>query len=669
MRLRATIAAVLPWVCGLSLIGCGSDGEAPADPDPPCDTSAWYPDLDGDGWGDARSPLFSCQPLLGYVEQAGDCDDAEPGVHPGADEACDGLDNDCDGEVDESTAPQTCYVDGDGDGYGDAGTSMPYLCEPPPGCVGDGTDCDDTDPEVHPGAAETWCDGLDSDCDGAGIEVRAVVDDVEYGSIQIAVDDSADGDTVRICPGTHLERIEVPDHAELALASFSGDAADTVLDGEVLDQILFAGAGSVVTVSQLTFRNGAAIANHNETGLWARGGAILSCGEALVVEGCVFEDNVCWTQGGAVEVRNDPGHDCGSAGQDLATLTVIDSVFTDNLVSDGHGGAIGMELECAGWLSISGSEFQSNRAWSQAAAIHVEGGDGTEVTIRDSLFQANEANSRGAVGLESEGFLTVLLSETSLLDNVGGGLWIDALGTVELTLERTVFDGNEQEDDGGAISLYGDGDAVLTIADSSFTDHASTYEGGAVYVGLDGSLELVATDTDFLLNSAEYDGGALFCDAASAWVTLEGCELSDNTSGNDGGAVSVQAPAGELLMTDCDLVGNTADHYGGGIHFEVPLLDLDHVRLVDNQAAASSGAIRPDSDDVLAELFLTDCTVNGSTSGGVYLWDDSVLYSVDTDWGSGSTDNDPWDIHTGEFEYADFTTGESFICESSGFCY
>jgi hypothetical protein len=668
MRACSSVAQLSLLAGCLVLTACAGTVEE-VETELPCDTSPWYPDTDGDGWGDARYPLFACQPLLGYGPQAGDCDDGDPAVHPNADELCDGLDNDCDGEIDEANAPHTCHVDADGDGYGDASASLPYLCELPPGCVEDNTDCDDADPSVHPGAAEILCDGIDSDCDGEGFPVRSVLDGTEYQSIQAAVDASAYGDTVQICPGTHLERVEIPDLSQLSLESFSGEASDTVLDGEVMDQILFAGSESVVTVSQLTFRNGAAISNDQLTGLWSHGGAILSCGETLVIEGCVFEDNVCWTQGGAVNLRNDPNSGCGSATQDLATLTVIDSVFDGNLTSDGNGGAIGMESARPGQISISGSEFRSNQVWSAGGAIEVLGGDGTELSIRDSVFEANESVGGGTVRVESEGALSLLLSETSFIDNVGGGLWSEAQGISELSVDSSVFDGNQLDYGGAAIAIYGDADGVVTIANSSFTDQASDSDGGSLRVSLDGTVEMAFTDSDFLRNAASSSGGAVYCDSGSATVTLGGCELADNTAGYDGGALALETPAGDLEMTDCDLTANSSGHYGGAIYTEQPLLAMDHVRLIDNVATSGAGGIHPDPDDVLTEIFLTDCTVNGSAVGGVFLGDDSVLYSENTDWGSGATDNDPYDIHTGDYEYSDFTTGESFTCESSGFCH
>jgi hypothetical protein len=82
---------------------------------------------------------------------------------------CDGIDNDCDGTVDNVANPPPWYVDADGDGAG-GGSATRFGCEQPAGHVATATDCNDSDPAVNPGARET-CDGLDNDCNGGTAEV------------------------------------------------------------------------------------------------------------------------------------------------------------------------------------------------------------------------------------------------------------------------------------------------------------------------------------------------------------------------------------------------------------------------------------------------------------------------------------------------------------------
>ncbi len=127
--------------------------------------SIYYPDADGDGHGSGVDPIYSCMPLTGYATVGDDCDDDEYWSHPGLSELCDGIDNDCDGTVDEEIVFTDFVPDDDGDGYGDASGPVVSACSPPSGMVVDTSDCDDSNPAVHPGVTET-CNGLDDNCDG-----------------------------------------------------------------------------------------------------------------------------------------------------------------------------------------------------------------------------------------------------------------------------------------------------------------------------------------------------------------------------------------------------------------------------------------------------------------------------------------------------------------------
>ncbi len=128
---------------------------------------AWYVDVDGDGEGDVTlAPIFDCDdPGAGYADNALDCDDDDAAVFSGAAEACNELDDDCDGDVDEGLDTQTWYTDADGDGAGADRTGVELCDDPGDGSTTVGGDCDDGDADVSPAATEA-CDGIDRDCNG-----------------------------------------------------------------------------------------------------------------------------------------------------------------------------------------------------------------------------------------------------------------------------------------------------------------------------------------------------------------------------------------------------------------------------------------------------------------------------------------------------------------------
>jgi hypothetical protein len=85
-----------------------------------------------------------------YYECTDDCDDSNAEINPGAEEVCDGVDNNCSGEIDDGLT-----TDQDGDGY-----------STPDSCTGTKDDCDDSNASVNPGGDDSVCNGLDDDCDG-----------------------------------------------------------------------------------------------------------------------------------------------------------------------------------------------------------------------------------------------------------------------------------------------------------------------------------------------------------------------------------------------------------------------------------------------------------------------------------------------------------------------
>jgi len=132
----------------------------------PSDAPTWYVDDDGDGWGRSDASLAACDAPDDTAARDGDCDDDDADIHPEAEEVCDLVDQDCDGDVDDDAIDAgSWYTDADGDGYGDT-DSLVVSCDQPAGATTTGGDCDDSADRVHPGAEDDPRDGFDDDCDG-----------------------------------------------------------------------------------------------------------------------------------------------------------------------------------------------------------------------------------------------------------------------------------------------------------------------------------------------------------------------------------------------------------------------------------------------------------------------------------------------------------------------
>jgi len=148
----------------------------------------WYADSDDDTYGNSSANQQSCTQPFGYVSDSTDCNDGAPGVHPGATETCNEVDDDCDSQTDEGVTT-TFYQDSDSDTYGNASNTT-HACSAPSGYASNSTDCNDSASGVYPGATET-CNAVDDDCDSQtdeGVTTTFYQDSDSYGSASNTLD-------------------------------------------------------------------------------------------------------------------------------------------------------------------------------------------------------------------------------------------------------------------------------------------------------------------------------------------------------------------------------------------------------------------------------------------------------------------------------------------------
>jgi hypothetical protein len=242
-----------------------------------CTPQRWYADTDGDGFGVFGISVSSCEAPAGHVANPYDCDDADTAVFPGATEACDGVDNDCDGRVDDDddgvTGDVLSFRDADGDGFGTL-DGFRVSCALPPGHVTQLGDCDDDSADAFPGGTEV-CDGVDNDCDGRLNEGVTTVPDL-YASIEAGI--AAGASELCLAPGAYAGPLVLADD----LALYGSGIGQTVLQGDGTTSLITAGSGVELALSGLTVTGGGG----------EEGGGVLCLGAALVADGVSFEANV-----------------------------------------------------------------------------------------------------------------------------------------------------------------------------------------------------------------------------------------------------------------------------------------------------------------------------------------------------------------------------------------
>ncbi|HJN77764.1 MAG TPA: right-handed parallel beta-helix repeat-containing protein [Myxococcota bacterium] len=239
---------------------------------------------------------------------------------------------------------------------------------------------------------------------------------------------------------------------------------------------------------------------------------VLSGGESgtvLVVEGADLSvENVTVDRGLAREEGN-AGSGAGLRCLEGGTVRVRDAIFSNHSAYDGAGmyGRDGCSLE------VEDTVFRDNEVTDDGGALRVQK---SSAVLRNVTFEDNEARDAGAVILqESDVVIEGATFRGNHVRDTQGGAILHYWGTLSIT--DSVFEGNDANGRGGALSLFGD----TTVRSTSFSDNHTDY-GGAIYVyTTDGTLTCedcsfsgnepddVATD---LGGSYDYDEASFVCD-------------------------------------------------------------------------------------------------------------------------------------------------------------
>ncbi len=451
----------------------------------------------------------------GYSAATGDCDDGDATVYPGAEERCDGKDNDCDGDI----HPEERDEDYDGHRR----------------CAGD---CDDADARVYPGAREI-CDGKDNDCDGLPTEDA----DLDGDGFSICDDDCDDADPLA-WPGNPEECDFIDndcsgfvDDIDDDLDGYSpcalgGDCDDSdpdafpvVVDGEALEE----GDGTVANPFQTI---GRAMDNLDSI-----------CRTIVLMPG-TYALQLDWTSG---EIQFNGGGESSRAVVLTPPLDEETGEASSRIFSVSGGAA----------LRLQNLTLEKGNASTDGGAIRAVGASVglSYVTVRD----CSSAGDGGAIAISS--------GRLDLQDcSFDGNRSLDDGGALALVSSVLVDDGSSYEDNrgtrGGAILSES---SNLTITDGRFSDNAATDDGGAL-TAIGGSGLRLERNRIWVNTAGREGGGMALADVNAPSSILRNNWFQDNYAGQTGGGINISGSSAALLIANNTLVDNTAAASGGEDH-------------------------------------------------------------------------------------------------------
>ena len=570
--------------------------------DPSVSLTAWYADGDGDGFG-GGAPVYDCAQPAGRSTDGSDCDDARSRVYPGAPERCDGLDNDCDGPVDNadvdsppSGGTKLWNADLDGDGFGDPADGSVLACDedtPPPGFVANDDDCDNHDPFIHPSAKEVCNAGVDDDCDG----LRDSEDEDVFGDPSATVVWYVDADndgfvsgTLAVAACTNAPTGYLASPANLVFDCDDGDESSYPGAPELCDEIdqdcdegrtwnfdtvaFHPATGSPIDLTACL--TGAT----DNPGLCAVGDLDVITPSEGVLHFC--QRTVDWYRlriqtstplevlghheaGGEVVLTN---KEAGGIRHDWVIRSTSDLTLQDLVIRDsGHKdveqarSAVDHDVAAARALTILRCDFVDNGLGSGASVRSYGGGAvwtyGTPVRIEDSHFVGN--HSAGSSLRVTPDLKNIVVSEVTVLrstftrnETTENGAGIYTFGPSVL-MKDVAFEGNIASPTGlgGAAFLHHGDDSfypIITLHDVHFHNNTGV-NGGALHASAP-SIKVLGTDhpSTFTHNSG-HEGGAV--NLSGQDIEITNVVLSDN-SGRDGSAMFVGVLNGVAATLDID---------------------------------------------------------------------------------------------------------------------
>ncbi len=505
----------------------GIDNDCDDKVDDGVESSTWYTDSDGDGYGDASSAVEDCEQPRGTVENDDDCDDGASNVNPGESEVCDGIDNDCDGDIDGGAVDAAYgYADNDGDSFGDP-SSYDLLCDG----VDNGDDCDDSDstePQVVDGSFGGVSDGTASR---------------PWTSVQDGID--AADTCVYVEAGLYTETVDFGGK-DILVRSFDG-AASTVIDGNEAGPVATfnSGEGPGAELTGFTLTGGSGY--EEETTSSRSCGSSSTCTDhfTMICGGGLYVD------GSAPTLRN------LTVSSNIVSVPADTSTSTDFYYYFGFGGGLCVRNTD---LEIDLVDFDQNAA-DEGGAVYVESGASLVLT-HGKVFANTGENGAGVLADGGEFSSNNAIYAWNSASNAGGGVMgIDA--TVALT-NVTVGINDAPADGGGGVSASGS--TALTLLNSIIYGSSAGY---GVAIGT--SASLTASYSDVYDNTTDNYTGVTDPTGTDGMIAIVPGFVSVSSDGDytndtwtlDASSAVINTGDPDAAYDDTDGTRNDVGAYGG----------------------------------------------------------------------------------------------------------
>jgi len=421
----------------------------------------------------------------------------------------------------------------------------------------------------------------------------------DYSTIQTALDNVADGDTIIVRPGTYQENITIEGDRAITLKSQNGASA-TVIRGQGGIVVKFLDA-----TSKLRVLKGFTVINVSGSGISCEGGT-----NNRIINN-IIKNNHSGGDGPGISFI------WGASG------TVSYNIIKENIGLNGGG------IACTGSGSnplISYNTIDDNRAQA-VGGIYV--------------------NYGACPRIENN---TIINNYVCDINCCGGGI-----GAFDMpaggTIINNCIDNNYGASDGGGILLY---QSSPLIKNNKIRNNSCTQDGGGIYVGSSSNADVVSnvithnvagryggglrcypnysgtvTGNTLSYNQSTDSGGGVFFSKASG-ATVASNLISYNTStDNDGGGLYLSLCNGCQLVNNT-IVKNTADGSGGGMYVYFNTATVSNTIFWGNEAVSPGD-----------EIYIDGATLNISFSDVEHGQGEIHVFDGILNWGAGMIDQWP----------------------------